>query len=145
MALLGMQACSQRTAIDEEHSFANDTWLRFEPEKFIANIDDADETYCVSVSLRYDTTLFNEAALPLMVEFYADSLESHGFPSSIRLRDRRGNLRGNTIGNYCIVTDTIDRVRTYNQAGAYTYIIGQRTSRYEIHGIASVALHIVKN
>lgn len=144
-ATLLLVACNSRTAIDEQHAFAGDSWLRFEPVQFQADINDASETYCVSVTLRYDTNLLTDPALPLMVEFYIDSLESHSFPSTIRLRDRRGQLRGTTIGNYCTVCDTIDRVRTYNQPGTYTYSIIQRTSRYEQRGVASVGLRIERN
>lgn len=135
-------SCRNRTILDESHSFDNDTWLRFEPEEFAVPVSNSDMPYCLTVSLRYDTSRFNEAQLPLVVDFFQDSNELHNITPTIRLRDKKGNLLGEHIDRYCTVTDTIDRFRIYSKPGTYTYRIKQRTSKYQIGGIASIALKV---
>ncbi|MBR3528845.1 MAG: hypothetical protein IKN84_04210 [Bacteroidales bacterium] len=135
-------SCGNDTIFDESHSFDNDTWLRFEPEVFSVPVTNNDKPYCLTVSLRYDTSRFLDPKLPLVVDFFQDSNELHNFTPTIRLRNRNGKLRGECIDRYCTVTDTIDRFRMYNKPGTYTYRIKQRTSKYEIGGIASIALKV---
>lgn len=144
LALL-FSACGNKTLIDETHPFENNTWLRFNPEIFKVQVNNTDISNCVALTLRYDTAIYQQSQLPLLVDFYIDSNELHNFAPVMRLRDSKGKLRGEMVGQYCTITDTIDARRTYNTPGLYTYRIKQRTSKYEIHGINSLTLKIVEN
>ena len=135
-------SCGNRTVLDETHQFDNNCWLRFEPEVFQADINNTERGHLITLSLTFDTSILTSAELPLVVDFFADSNELHNFAPSIRLRNRKGELRGETVANFCTVTDTIDRFRTYNQRDTYTYRIKQRTSKYEIYGVSSINLRI---
>ena len=138
-------SCGKKVLIEETHTFDNNCWLRFEPEVFSVPVDNTECTHTVALTLRYDTSIFDHDELPLVVDFFLDSAELHNFTPYIRLRNAKGLLRGTTIGSYCTVTDTIDRIRTYNKAGVYTYRIKQRTSKYEIYGINSLTMRVVEN
>ena len=143
-ALLMISACSSKPVADETHMFNNNCWLRFEPEVFTADITDSDRPYIISLTLTYDTARFKASEMPLVVDFFADSNEMHNFTSRIRLRDKRGNLRGETIGQYCSVTDTIDSYRIFNRPATYTYRIKQGTSKYEIYGMSKLNMKVSK-
>ncbi len=137
-------SCGKRVLIDETHQFANDTWMRFEPEMFKVKVNNTDKGYVVTATLKYDTAILSGDVLPLLLDFYIDSTELHNFTPSIRLIDKKGVRRGTTIGQYCTVTDTLDRYRIYNQTGDYTYRIKHRTSKYELFGVISFGLKIEK-
>ena len=139
---LAISSCGKRTLIDETHSFANDTWKRFEPEVFEFDVKNVDVPYVVTLTLSYDTTLVTDAALPLVVEFFADSNARHTLFPSIMLTDRSGHRKGSTVERYCTVVDTIDNCRFFNEVGSFTYRIKQRTSKYEIGGIATLGMKV---
>ncbi|MBP5190665.1 MAG: lipoprotein [Bacteroidales bacterium] len=143
-AVLVLASCGRRVLIDDMHQFANDTWLRFEPETFEFDVDNIDEPYLVTVALKYDTTRLTDVSLPLVVEFFADSNARHTIFPVIRLVGRDGKRLGTTVDRYCTVTDTLDRCRLYNEKGRFTYRLKQRTSKYEIGGINGLGLKVEK-
>lgn len=142
LVALTISSCGKRTLIDETHSFANDTWKRFEPEVFEFDVKNIDVPYVVTLTLSYDTTLVTDAALPLVVEFFADSNARHTLFPSIMLTDRSGHRKGSTVERYCTVVDTIDNCRFFNEVGTFTYRVKQRTSKYEIGGIATLGMKV---
>lgn len=135
-------SCGQQTLIDETHPLADNTWMRFEPEVFHFDISDIDACYNIYLTVCYDTTLVRMDKIPLVIDFYADSNELHNIMPTLHFTDRKGVRRGTLSGNYCTVTDTLDRYRFYNRAASYTYRIKQGTSRYELPGISSVSLKV---
>lgn len=137
-------SCGRKVLLDETHQFDNDTWLRFEPEVFNVKVNNTENGYLITATLKYDTNRISGEVLPLLVDFYIDSTELHNFTPEIRLFDRRGFRRGTTIGQYCTVNDTLDRYRVYNKTGDYTYRIKHRTSKYELYGVTSLGLKIEK-
>ena len=139
---LTLASCGKKVLVDETHQFSNNKWLRFEPEMYSVKVDNTSDGYVITATLRYDTTMITGDILPLMVDFYIDSTELHNFTPNIRLRDRKGALRGSTVGQYCTVSDTLDRYRIYNKKGDYTYRLRHRTNKYEIEGVTSLNLKI---
>lgn len=135
-------SCGSKTILDENHSFANNCWMRFEPVEFTIPKVNPDKAYRICLTLSYDTTRLSGLELPLLIKFYADSNERHTIIPDLQLRDAKGLLRGSTIGQYCTVTDTIDHYRRFNQAAPYTYSIKQRTSKYELYGISCLQLKV---
>jgi len=145
LPLLLLASCGHPTLVDETHPFDNNRWMRFEPELFSVPVRNTDASHSIILTLLYDTTLYNAKALPLVVDFYADSNERHNFTPSIKLIDLKGNRRGTLLDNYCTVSDTIDRNRYFNQRDTYTYRIKQRTSKYQIDGICSLNFKVIQN
>lgn len=139
-----LTACGNKVVFEENHPFPNDIWQRFEAQEYKIDITDNDVPYCLTLTLRYDTSRFNPVELPLVVDFFMDSTELHNITAAIRLKGRNGKLRGETIDQYCTVIDTIDRFRMFNKCGTYTYRIKQRTSKYEIAGLTSLTLKVEK-
>lgn len=135
-------ACGKKNIIDDTRSFAGNRWMRFEPEVFKVDIKNTDKQYIITTTLTYDTTVFNANELPLVVDFFADSNEMHNFLPSMKLRNRNGSPRGTMLAQFHTVTDTIDRCRTFNKPGTYTYRIKQGTSKYELNGISSLNLKV---
>lgn len=145
IATLLLTSCGKSKIADSTQEFPENCWLRFEPAVFTTSPAKTDRTYNVCLSITFDTTKLGYSTLPLLVNFYADSNEMHTFIPDMRLRDKNGQLRGTTITKFCTVTDTIDKLRTYNHAVPYTYRIKQRTSKYELYGVTSINLTIAEN
>lgn len=137
-------SCGSRTVLDETKPFTNNCWMRFEPVEFTTPKVDPNKAYRISLTLRYDTTKIRGNELPLLVMFYADSNEHHTITPDLQLRDKKGTLLGNTVAQYCTVSDTIDYYRRFSHAEPYTYKIKQRTSKYELYGIASISMKVEK-
>lgn len=133
-------SCGTKTVLDETKPFANNCWKRFEPVKFTIPKVDTDKAYRISLTLRYDTTKLTGKILPMLVMFYADSNEHHTITPDFELCDQKGRRYGTTVGQYCTVSDTIDHYRHFSHAEPYTYLIKQRTSKYELYGIASLQM-----
>lgn len=142
LTLLIVTSCGKRVLTDQTVNFDNARWGYFEPALFQADVDDTDNPYSVCLTLHYDTNKLQYTTIPVIVRFYIDSSEMHSFNATLRLKDRSGKRRGDIIDNRCIVTDTIDRCRIYNQEGQYTYRIIQFTSKYEIFGVESLRMRI---
>lgn len=142
MLLMLCISCGNKTLLDETHQFNNNCWMRFEPETYNFEVRNGEKGHAVILNLTFDTAVLTSDELPLVVDFFADSNELHNFAPTLRLRDRKGRLRGETIAQFCTVADTIDRYRTYNHTGQYTYRIKQRTSKYEIYGVCSLKMRV---
>lgn len=133
-------SCGSGTVLDETKPFANNCWKRFEPVEFTIPKVNPDKAYRISLTLRYDTTKITGKTLPLLVMFYADSNEHHTITPDFELCDQKGHRHGQTVGQYCTVSDTIDYYRRFSHAEPYIYKIKQRTSKYELYGIASIRM-----
>ena len=143
LALL-LVSCGNNVIVEETHYFKDNAWLRFEDEQFAFNISNNEDCYNVIVDLCFDTNIVTSNTLPLNVDYFSDANELHNFTPFIRLRTYKGQLRGNCVGNYCTVTDTIDRYRFFNTKGTYTYKLKQRTSYYEQHGLSSLTFRVAE-
>ncbi|MCR4827845.1 MAG: gliding motility lipoprotein GldH [Bacteroidales bacterium] len=137
-----LAACGNKVCIDETHNFNNNTWMRFEPEVFNFDVKDIDAGYNVIVTLRYDTAAYPASTLPLVVDYFSDTNELRNYEHLLRLVQVDGKRRGETLGGYCTVMDTIDAMRVYNRKGTYTYRIKQATSKYEINGFSSLTFKV---
>lgn len=138
--VLLFSSCGTKTVLEETKPFANNCWKRFEPVEFTIPQVDTEKAYRISFTLRYDTTKLRDKMLPLLITFYADSNERHTIIPDFELRDKNGKLLGQTVGQYCTVSDTIDYYRRFNHAEPYTYKVKQRTSKYELYGITSLQM-----
>ena len=137
-------SCGTRTVLDETHQFSNNCWKRFEPTEFTIPAVNPDNAYRISLTLRYDTTKLTTKELPMIIKFFADSNERHTIMPDFQLRDQKGRLLGQTVGQYCTVSDTIDHYRKFSHAAPYLYSIKQGTSKYELYGIASLQMTVEK-
>lgn len=144
LAGLCLAGCGKKMLLDETHNFPDSKWLRFEPEEFLFEVSDIDACYNLTVTVSYDTTVLTDRMLPLSVDYFSDPNEQHHLTRDIVLVDRQGVRRGEVLGQFCTITDTIGRYQMFNRKGEYTYRVKQRTSRYEMGGISSLGLKVEK-
>lgn len=145
VAAFCLAGCGNNVLLDETHSLPDNKWLRFEPEEFHFEVSDINACYNLSITVNYDTTLLTDRTLPLSVDYFSDVNEQHHLTRDIPLIDHQGNRRGDVLGRYCTISDTIGRYQVFNRKGEYTYRIKQRTSRYEMNGVSSINLKVVKS
>lgn len=143
--LLLFASCGSKTVFDDSRTFAGDTWKRFEPEQFEADIANADDCYDIYVTVTIDTARFRESALPLTVKLSNENRETRTLFGTVVLRNREGTWMGQFDSQGLLTCR--HKLRDYfffNSAGLQEIQIGQRTSKYEISGIRQLGLTIVK-
>lgn len=145
IALMFFCSCNKSTLFEEEHTFSNNTWFRLEPEHFTINANNTDDCYNFLFCVTIDTARYRESALPIMMEIESPDHEKRTLFSTILLRNNEGQYLGDfdNQGHLC-VTQTIRQFYFFNTKGDHSVNIGQRTTKYEIHGIQSIKLKLDK-
>ena len=85
-------ACGHKTLLDETRTFNNDTWLRFEPERFSVDVNNTDDCFSLVVSVTVDTARYREMTIPLMLEVEGPAHEKRTLFSTLNLRKGRPSL-----------------------------------------------------
>ena len=143
LATLLLFSCS-RVICDEDHSFENNTWMRFEPETFNFHIKNTDDCYNIIATLKVDTNQFHYKDLPLVVNMSSENGDQRMFYSHIALTDKEGKQMGETIGCYQTVKAKMREYVFFNTTGAQTIEVKQGTSKYELPGIVSFGIKVEK-
>ena len=68
IVLATLCSCGKKVILDEDRTFANDTWLRFQPEQYSVTPGSPDDCYNFLVTLTIDTARFHESVLPVIME-----------------------------------------------------------------------------
>ncbi|MDY5969625.1 MAG: hypothetical protein SPJ13_06400 [Bacteroidales bacterium] len=144
-ALLLCSACGKKPIFEETHSLNNQTWLRFEPEKYEFNVKNIDDCYDITLIARIDTTLVSFTEIPLIVDMYNESSEHRMLPLKMRTRDNQGKWQGKTLGCYVDITVPIRRYFYFNAKGLQRVEIKQATSKYELHGVSALTITVKKS
>lgn len=149
LALLGSMilcGCNKKTILNDTHGFANNTWMRFEPEVFKYNIPNDEDFYNIDFTIELDTTQVSLGrSLPMVVDFYTEEGEHRMANFSFQLKDdHTGYYLGTHQGPNVVISNPFREFMSYNQAGAHRLEIKQGTSKYEIHGIVSLNVQITK-
>lgn len=138
-------ACGNKTLLDENRTFANDTWMRFTPEHFDVPVSNTEDCYNFNVTLVIDTAVYHETALPIMMEIESPDNEKRTLFSTILLRNHEGSWLGHFGDDGLFtITQTVRQFYFFNTTGTHTVNLSQRTHRYEIRGIKSLHFSIVK-
>ena len=141
--LVAVASCGRKTVVDEEHTFAHNVWNRFTPEHFEAAVPDNEAFYNFDLSTSVDTALFRYESLPLTVKIYGAQGEHRMFYAEIPLK-KEGRWRGEMVEGYRVVVHRVKAMFSFNAAGDYRIDIGQATSQYDLEGVHSIGLHIVR-
>ena len=142
-ALLLCVGCGRKSLLDESRTFANDTWLRFEPETYTVDVKNTDDCFNFVVTVTVDTARYREMTIPLKLEVESPAHEKRTIFSTLNLRNRNGNFLGtfNEEG-YLVGHQMVREYYFFNQKGMHTISLGQRTNKYEIKGIKELKLTI---
>lgn len=145
LALFLLCSCGKQTILDSTHTFNQSKWLRFEPESFSAEAPNTDDCFNFIVSIQFDTTVYREAGLPLMMEITSPAGDTRTLFSTIVLRNHENHWMGEFDNNGMLnVTSVIKQFYFFNVVGTHTIKLSQRTSKYEIGGINNINLKIEK-
>ena len=124
-------SCEQKVLLDEECTFPNNKWMRFdEPAQFI-------------FSASIDTSRYRQNGLPITLQLSSPNGETRTMFSDIVLRNYQGNWLGEFDEHGILhVSQQIRQFYSFNTQGDYTIKISQRTNKYEIDGINGIHLRI---
>ena len=138
-------SCGNNVLLDDTRTFNNDTWLRFEPEQFEVTPKSTDDCYNFLLTLTIDTNRYHETGLPVMLEIDNSNHEKRTLFSTLVLRNHNGNWMGtfDEQGNL-IITQAVRQYFFFSSTSPHTINVGQRTSKYEIHGIRSLNFKVEK-
>lgn len=144
-ALLLCAACGRKPLFEDTHALKNQTWLRFEPEKYEFDATSIDDCYDITLIARIDTTLVSVPEIPLIVDMYNESSEHRMLPVKMRVRDRHGKLQGKPMGCYVDIAMPVREYFYFNTKGRQRIEVKQATSNYELHGISALTLTVKKS
>ena len=138
-------SCANKTLLDETRTFQNDTWMRFQPEKFQVEAPNTEDCYNFVLSVTVDTMRYRQPSVPVTIEIESPSTEKRTLFSTLVLRNQDGKwlAHANPDGTMS-ATQTVRQFYFFNTTGTHTVTIGQRTNKYEIHGIKSLHLNVTK-
>jgi hypothetical protein len=144
-ATLILCSCGKKVLLDDTRTFANDTWLRFQPEQYEVTPASTDDCYNFILTITIDTSRFHENGLPIIMELDNANHEKRTLFSTLVLRNHNGSWMGkfDDHGNL-VVTQTVRQYLFFSSNATHSLSLGQRTSKYEIHGIRSLNLKIEK-
>ena len=81
-------SCGQKVLLDEESTFVNNKWMRFdEPVQFSFNNDNTEDFYNFIFSVSIDTNRYHQNGLPITVELCSPNGEVRTMFSDIVLRN----------------------------------------------------------
>ena len=145
LILTTLCSCGKKVILDEDRTFANDTWLRFQPEQFEVTPSSTDDCYNFLVTLTIDTNRYLESGLPLILELENAAHEKRTLFSTVVLRNHDGHWMGTFDENgSLVVTKMVRQYFFFSTASSHTITLGQRTNKYEIHGIRNLNFRIEK-
>ena len=140
LGAMALCSCGQKTLLDETRTFANDTWLRFNPESYRVEAPNTEDCFNFTVSLTVDTARYREAAVPITMEIESPQGEKRTLFSTMIFRNAEGKTvaQSNPDGTLT-ATQNVRQFYFFNTTGQHKITLGQRTNKYEIRGIK--ALH----
>lgn len=145
LSLLLFCSCGKKVILDQDRTFANATWMRFEPESFQVDAPNTEDCYNIYFTAHIDTALFHEKGLPLILEMVGPDGEKRSLFPSVVLRNHEGTWMGE-IDNQGILTvsQMVRQFYFFNSKGTHTINLSQRTSKYQIEGIRDINLRVEK-
>lgn len=145
LATLVLCSCGKKTLFEETRTFANDTWMRFEPEKYDITATTTEDCYDIYVTMQIDTCRYHATGLPLAINLYSNDGERRMFSTTMVLRDVQGSWKGTFEGSTLTLTKNIRPYFFFNKKGSYRLELSQMTHYYEIKGIKSLTVKFVKS
>lgn len=134
-------SCKSDVLVKEQRDFENNTWMRFELEKFDIKVDNVDDCYDIYLNLVVDTAQLKESVVPLVFNMNSPNGERRNFRTLVNVKNKNGLLLGESCDDGYVYFE--HKARNYfffNAEGVYEIEVGQATNRYELHGIKSVEL-----
>ena len=129
--------------IDEEHTFGNNIWNRFTPERFDFTLQNIDDYYHIDVTVAVDTSIYRYTEFPCAITLVAPGGESRRFRTDIALKEK-DRWRGEMKDGYRVVTSRVRSYFSFNSKGEQHIELLQNTSQYNLEGIHSIGLNIYK-
>ena len=145
LVTLMLCSCGKNVLLDDTRTFADNTWKRFQPEQFELTPTSTDDCYNIIVTVTIDTSRYHETGLPIILELDNANHEKRTLFGTLVLRNHNGNWMGSfdEQGNL-VIQQAIRQYFFFSSTTTHHISLGQRTSKYEIHGIRSLNLKVEK-
>ena len=145
LACILLGACGKKVILDEDRTFVNDTWMRFQPEQFELTPRSTDDCYNIILTLTIDTSRYHASGLPIIMELDNSNHEKRTLFSTLVIRNHDGSWMGtfDNQGNL-VVTQMVRQYLFFSSAVTHSLSLGQRTNKYEINGIRNLNLKVEK-
>lgn len=138
-------SCSQNVILDESRDFANHKWMRFEPEEFTAEVKNIDDCFDIYLTATIDTAIFRGNSLPMTLNIYGPTGERRMFRYDLQFKTKKEDQwLGDWDNGYLTVTRCVRQYFFFNNKGDFKFELAQCTNRYELEGVCSTGIRIVK-
>ena len=143
-AIAIFSSCSNDVIFEETHQFPNETWQRFEPECFTFDVKNVEDCYDIYFNFRINTNVFRVEQLPFIIQLTDSEGTTRNMKTEIAIVDKNGNLNGNKIGMYSEFNVKVREYFFFNHEGKHEFLIKNGSQFFELQGITSFGLKIVK-
>lgn len=139
MVALGLSGCHKEKSFSKVYNFDNNTWQRFDFLHFDFDIEKTDTPYDVVVVVRY-TEDFPSQNLLFNLVMNMPSGEERIREYKIKIRDKEGNLMGETKAGYHEQYKTIRRQLRFSETGHLGFEIENLMTKYYTPGVVEFGM-----
>ena len=145
LVTLMLCSCGKNVLLDDTRTFADNTWMRFQPEQFELTPRSTDDCYNIILTITIDTSRYHASGLPIIMELDNSNHEKRTLFSTLVIRNHDGSWMGtfDNQGNL-VVTQMVRQYLFFSSAVTHSLSLGQRTNKYEINGIRNLNLKVEK-
>jgi len=146
MALMPLllAGCRQANVFEENRTFEETGWYRFDILTFDADIDDADERYDLLLHFRH-TQAFMVPALKINFTVTSAEGEMRSADHELVFRDREGKSLSTCSRDKCEIIIPLRQGYSFSRPGTYRFEIENKHTKTELPGILEAGLVIRKS
>jgi gliding motility-associated lipoprotein GldH len=141
ITVIGLSGCSKRNIYREFHKFDNYTWNRFDKVVYNMDIKTGDVNAEIILSVRY-LEQFPYEEIPIQAILNTPSGEERIIEHTIKIKDEKGNFKGEVAGSYWDLDEVLWKSFYFNQAGKYSIEIENINPYMGIPGIVDLGLTV---
>lgn len=134
----------KKTLFTETHDFHNNTWTRFETDTFEIPVANVDDCYDIYFELLVDSSRVHETSIPIAVNLYSPNSEHRMFRTFFNVYSN-GHVNGESEGEYIRISQRVREYFFFNVKGTHRMEVAQCTNKYEVNGIHSITVKVVKS
>lgn len=133
----------EKVIFEKSFYFQKKSWNRFQKDSIEFNIKDTHSEYDIIAEIEHEK-IQDMNVLPISISIYAPDQSFSSFATSIALTNKDGKYIGKDNNSFITVNQNIISKRVFQEAGTYKIVFNQRTSKYNIIGVKSLKLKVVK-
>jgi len=143
ISMIILLSCDSGEVYEKHFDIERITWNRFDMKTFSIDIKDISSTYDFYVAIRHHTE-FPLPYITIRFTMYTPGGEMRTIKQKIVLKDERGQLTGNGMGDLWDVLHPVRKEFQFRETGICTVEVSSAMSKADLPGIMQVGLIVKK-